>query len=109
MTQNNDKYEEFKVSSDNLVSKVKELIRSGNIRRIYIKNDSGKTLLTIPLSAGAAVTAVAIVFAPTLAAVAAIAALFTSVTVGIERRDDPKDNTPTEDSEPVDPDIINPT
>src|SRR5699024_2537505 len=89
MTESNESrtwYEEFKVSSDNLVAKVRELIREGNVRRVFIKNESGETLLEIPLTAGVAVTAITTVFAPVLVAVGAIAALLTQVTVGVERR-----------------------
>ncbi|HLS49576.1 MAG TPA: DUF4342 domain-containing protein [Actinomycetaceae bacterium] len=79
-------YEEFKISSDNLVAKVRELVREGNVRRLFIKNEAGETLLEIPLTAGVAVTAVAAAMAPALVAVGAVAALLTQVTVGVERR-----------------------
>lgn len=79
-------YEEFKVSSDNLVAKVRELIREGNVRRVFVKNESGETLIEIPLTAGVAVTAVAAAVAPVLVAVGAIAALLTQATIGVERR-----------------------
>lgn len=79
-------YEEFKVSGDNLVAKVRELIREGNVRRVYVKNEKGETLIEIPLTAGVAVTAVAAAFAPVLVAVGAIAALVTQATIGVERR-----------------------
>ena len=79
-------YEEFKVSSDNLVARVRELIREGNVRRVFVKNESGETLIEIPLTAGVAVTAVAAAVAPVLVAVGAIAALLTQATIGVERR-----------------------
>lgn len=79
-------YEEFKVSGDNLVAKVRELIREGNVRRVFIKNESGETLLEIPLTAGVAVTVLTAAVAPVLVAVGAVAALLTQVTVGVERR-----------------------
>ena len=79
-------YEEFKVSSDNLVAKVRELIREGNVRRVFVKNEAGETLIEIPLTAGVAVTAVAAAVAPVLVAVGAIAALLTQATIGVERR-----------------------
>ncbi|MCG8468572.1 MAG: DUF4342 domain-containing protein, partial [Gemmatimonadetes bacterium] len=44
--------EEHKVRGENLVAKVKELIREGNIRRISIRNDEGKELIEIPLTIG---------------------------------------------------------
>ena len=82
-------YEEFKVSSDNLVARVRELIREGNVRRVYVKNEAGETLIEIPLTAGVAVTAVAAAVAPVLVAVGAIAALLTQATIGVERRRNP--------------------
>lgn len=90
MNDSNTWYEEFKVSGDDLVAKVKELIREGNVRRLFIKNDKGETLLEIPLTAGVAVTVVTAAFAPALVAVGAIAALLTSVTIGVERRRAPE-------------------
>ena len=90
-------YEEFKVSGDNLVAQVRELIREGNVRRVFIKNEKGETLLEIPLTAGVAVTALAAAVAPVLVAVGAIAALLTQVTVGVERRKASGDETPTDE------------
>ncbi|MBF4548804.1 DUF4342 domain-containing protein [Pseudoclavibacter sp. VKM Ac-2888] len=86
MTEKKSGYEEFKVSGENLLGKVKELVHEGNVRRVFIKNDDGTTLLEIPLTAGLAVTVVAAALAPVLVAVGAIAALVTQVTVGVERR-----------------------
>jgi len=34
------------------VATVKELVHEGNIRRILIKNEEGKTLIEIPLTLG---------------------------------------------------------
>jgi len=79
-------YEEFKVSGDSLVAKVRELIREGNVRRVFLKNEKGDTLLEIPLTAGLAVTVLTAAVSPALVAVGAIAALLTQVTVGVERR-----------------------
>lgn len=93
MTDSSTWYEEFKVSGDNLVAKVRELIREGNVRRVFIKNDKGDTLLEIPLTAGVAVTAITAVVSPILVAVGAIAALLTQVTVGVERRTPPPEET----------------
>lgn len=99
--------EEFKVSGENLLAKVRELINEGNVRRITITNDDGRTLLEVPLSAGLAVTAVAAVFAPVLVAVGAIAALVTSVTVGVvrgpEKTAEAATTTPAEPVVAVDP------
>ena len=73
--------EEIKVSGDKLKDRLKELIREGNVRRIVLKNPSGRVLLDMPLTAG--IAGVALV--PFWAAVAAVAVLATDYTVGIER------------------------
>ena len=56
--------EEYSVSADNLVGKVKELIREGNVTRIIIRNEEGKNLIEIPATVGV----VGVIFAPWLAA-----------------------------------------
>ena len=75
------KTEEFKISGEKLVAKVKELVHEGNIRRITIKNKEGKDLIEIPLTIGV----VGIVLAPVLAALGAIAALVTECTIVVEK------------------------
>lgn len=75
--------EEFSISADNLVSKVKELIHEGNITRIIIKDEKGKTLLEIPATVGV----VGVLIAPWLAALGTIAALATKCTLAVERRE----------------------
>lgn len=74
--------EEFTVNGEELLAKVKSLINEGNIRRIIIKNEEGKTLVEVPLTLGI----VGAVLAPALAAVGAIAALVTKCTIVVERR-----------------------
>lgn len=76
--------EEFKVNGEELLGKVKELIRQGNIRRLIIKDKENKTLIEIPLTVGV----VGIVLAPVLAAVGAIAALVTECTILVERTEE---------------------
>ena len=77
------KKEEFKVSGEKLLAKVKELIKEGNVRKISIKDKTGKTLVEFPLTIGV----VGAVLAPVLAAVGAIAALVTECTISVERSD----------------------
>ena len=69
--------EEFKVSGEEVLKKVKELIKEGNARRIIIKNEKGEEVMQIPLTVGA----VGAIFAPVLAGVGAVAALLTKCTV----------------------------
>jgi len=65
--------EEFSVSADNLIEKVKELIREGNITKIVVKDEKGKALFEMPATVGV----VGVILAPWLAALGAIAALAT--------------------------------
>ena len=75
--------EEFSVSADNLIEKVKELLHEGNVTRIIVKDEKGKVLLEIPVTVGI----IGVVLAPWLAALGVIAALATSCTVVVERRE----------------------
>jgi hypothetical protein len=77
------KKEEFKVSGEEVLKKIKELIAEGNARRIIIKNEEGKTIVEVPLTIGA----VGAVLAPMLAAIGAIAALVTKCTIVVERKE----------------------
>ncbi len=72
--------EEFKVSGEALVDKIKELAHEGNIRRIIIKDKSERTLVDIPLTFGV----IGVLLAPQLAAIGAIAALVTNATIVVE-------------------------
>ena len=77
--------EEFQVSGDALVAKIKELVHEGNIRHVAIKNEDGRTLVDIPLTLGVVGT----LLAPQLAAIGAIAALVTRCTIAVERVEEP--------------------
>jgi len=77
------KKEEFKVSGEDVVKKVKELIKEGNIRRIIIKNEENKTLVEFPLTIGL----VGAALLPVWAAIGAIAALVAKCTIVVEKRE----------------------
>ncbi|MBA7616108.1 hypothetical protein ES703_23399 [subsurface metagenome] len=78
------KSEKFTVSGEQLVEKIKQLIREGNIRKVRIIH-KGKTVLEIPLTIGAPVAAAMIMVAPVLAAIGAFAALVTECTIEVEK------------------------
>ncbi|MHC1784761.1 MAG: DUF4342 domain-containing protein [Anaerolineaceae bacterium] len=78
------KFEEFRVDGDALVAKIKEIIHQGNVRRIIIKNESGETLIEVPLTLGV----VGVVLLPVWAAIGAIAALAARFSIVVERVDD---------------------
>ena len=77
------KEETFRSTGEDLLKKVKELIREGNIRKITIKGKDGKTIIVIPLTLGV----VGAVISPALAAVGAIAALVSECTISVEREE----------------------
>ena len=79
--------EEFKVSADETVAKIKEIIAEGNVRRIIIQTEEGKTLIEFPLTVGVAAAAGVLLLAPLLAAVGALAAIVTDLTIVVEREE----------------------
>jgi uncharacterized membrane protein YvbJ len=74
--------EEFTVRSEDLVAKIKELLHESDVSRIIVKDESGKSLLEIPVWAGIVGT----ILAPWLAALGAIAALATKCTITVIRQ-----------------------
>jgi hypothetical protein len=86
MSEKNTRSEEFQVNGDELIAKIKELVRQGNIRRISVRNEEGRTLIDLPLTWGV----VGALVAPQLAALGAIAALLTKGSIVVERVDEGK-------------------
>ncbi len=80
-SKNTKRTEEFKVDTEKISEKIKELINEGNVRRITVKSKNGNVITTFPLTIG--ILGVAI--APVAAAVAAIAALVGECTIAVER------------------------
>src|SRR5579883_1877354 len=72
--------EELQVVGEQLLTKVKELLHEGNVRRIIIKQD-GNTIMEIPLTVGV----VGVLAAPQLAAIGAICALVTQCSIEVVR------------------------
>ena len=79
--------EKFTVSGSDLVEKVKELVRQGNVRRVRLIHDD-RPLIDIPLTVGAPLAVVTVLAAPVLSAVAAFAALVTECTIEVEKEED---------------------
>jgi hypothetical protein len=91
-----DRVEEFTVNGDEVVAKVRELIHEGNIRRLIIKNEEGRTMLEVPLTIGV----IGAALLPVFAAIGALAALATRCTIVVERADPaaPSSDGPSEPS-----------
>lgn len=97
-SQKTESTEEFKVSGENVMKKIKELIKEGNIRKITIKSKEDKVIAVFPLTLGVVGT----VFLPVLAAIGTIVALVSECTISVERE---QTEAKTENSE-EDEDIV---
>lgn len=78
--------EKFNVAGGQVLEKVKQLIREGNVRRVRLLHND-RTIIEIPLSLGAPAAAITIMAAPLLAAIGAFAALVTECTIEVEKVD----------------------
>jgi len=82
-TQDRTRTEEFKLDGGQVLDKIRDLIHQGNIRRIILKNEAGKTLIEIPLTLGL----VGAALLPVFAAVGALAAVATRMVIVVEKTD----------------------
>ena len=81
---NHSNRESFRVKGDEILDKVKEIIREGNARKIIIKNEKEETIMEFTLTIGA----IGAVIAPIFAAVGVIAALATDCEIIVEKREE---------------------
>lgn len=75
--------EEFTVKGDDIVKKIKEIIKAGNARRIILKNEKGEVLMEVPLT----FAVVGTVLAPVLAAAGALTALVSECSITVVRKE----------------------
>ncbi len=78
--------EEFKLSGSDIINKIKELIHEGNVRKIILKDEEGRTFMEIPLTIGL----VGALIVPVWAAIGAIAALVSRLTIVVEKVEESK-------------------
>jgi hypothetical protein len=83
--------ESFDVKDGHLVEKVKDLLHEGNVRRLIIKDTDDKTVMEVPVTVGV----VGFLVAPTMAAIAALAALAADYSIDVEREHPDSAGTPT--------------
>ena len=76
--------EEHRVKGENVIGKIKELVREGNVRHVVIKNQEGRTLIEFPVTVGLA----GAIVAPVWAAVGAIAAMVANLSIEVEREEE---------------------
>ncbi len=70
---------EFKVSGEELLKKIREIINEGNVRKIIIKTDKGEKFVELPVTIGV----IGALAAPIFVVVGAIAALASKFTVEV--------------------------
>jgi hypothetical protein len=75
--------ESYRIKGEQLVTRVKELVHEGNVRRIIVKNDKSETIMEFPLTMGV----VGAVLLPIWVALGAIAALAAHYTVEVEKHE----------------------
>jgi len=88
-------WESLKTESANVVDRLREIIREGNVRRVIVRQGS-RTVAEFPLTVGV----VGAVLAPILAAIGAIVALLKDCTIHVER--DPSAPVRSSPEEPAD-------
>jgi Domain of unknown function (DUF4342) len=75
----------YNVSAGGLVGKVKEIVQDARVKRIIIKDEKGKLLLSIPVTWGTAGAVAMITLAPWLAALGVIAGIVTRCKIEVEK------------------------
>lgn len=94
--------EHLHVDSDQIVGKVQELIKEAAVRKITIKDENGKTLLSIPLYAGFA----SLVVFGAWNALALLAAWVAKFSIIIEREVTEEDEAEEEAGEEKEPETV---
>jgi hypothetical protein len=73
--------EEFRVTGEDIMNRIKELVAEGNVRRILVRSEEGRLLAEFPLTVGV----IGVALLPVWAAIGALVALATHCTIVIER------------------------
>ena len=90
--------EEFSVKSGEVVDRVKELIREGNVTKIRVKQND-KVLVEIPVTLGA----ISAVLLPQLAALGVLVAVFKRCSIEVVRSDGKAEETEVGDGDGPEP------
>jgi len=91
--------ETFNINGEQLLQKIKELIKDGNVTKISIADKNDKEFMSFPVNVGL----LGLVFAPILAAVGALAALVTDCKITVERDAPAGEATGTTEQAPEEP------
>ncbi len=94
--------EEIEIAGSQLVDRVTQLIRDGNVRLLRIRSENGDIFLEIPLTVGAVTGGVVALAAPWLAVLGALAGLLAKVRIEIVRQEEVKPSEEEGDDEDED-------
>lgn len=95
--------EEIEVAAKDLIGRIDELIKQGNIRLLRIRSEKGDVFLELPLTVGAVTGGVVALAAPWLAVLGAVAGLVARLRIEIVRHDEGRPENEAEPEEPVEP------
>lgn len=95
--------EEIEIAGNQLVDRVTQLIKEGNVRLLRIRSENGDVFLEIPLTLGAVAGGVVALGAPWLAVLGALAGLLAKVRIEIVRQEAirPGDEDDDEDEDDI--------
>lgn len=91
--------EEIEIAGNQLVDRVTQLLKEGNVRLLRIRSENGDVFLEIPLTIGAVTGGVVALAAPWLAVLGAVAGLLARVKIEIVRQERPDE--PRDDEQPL--------
>ena len=91
--------EEIEIAGNQLVDRVTQLLKEGNVRLLRIRSENGDVFLEIPLTIGAVTGGVVALAAPWLAVLGAVAGLLAKVKIEIVRQEEIKPGEEDEDDE----------
>lgn len=73
--------EVYKLKGKKVVKKITELIKEGNVKRITVRDNKGKTIFVMPVTVGV----IGAVLAAPLVVIGAIVAMVTECEISVER------------------------
>jgi len=77
--------EELRGTAEEMIKRIRHLIKEGSARRLLIKSQKGKVLIEVPLTAGVAGSTLFIAMAPVISAISMFAMFVNDVDILVEK------------------------
>lgn len=87
--------DKINVMGNELIDKLKEIIKEGNVKKITVKNDKGESILEIPVNAGV----VGLVLFPYIGILGGMAAMLKEYKLEIKKENEKEDEKETKEEE----------